>query len=90
MPFLWHYSGVKTAIDSAGRVIVPKALRDELGLEPGRKLEISARDGALVIEPVPTKVALVRRGKGVIAKPSTPLPKLTQQEVRDALEGARR
>ena len=81
---------MKTAIDSAGRVVVPKALRDELGLEPGRPLEISARDGALVIEPVPTPVSLVQRGKRLVAKPKTTLPRLTQDEVRDALEGARR
>ena len=81
---------MKTAIDSAGRIIVPKALRDQLGLEPGRDLEIRARDGALVIEPVPTPVALVKRGKGLVAKPNKPLPKLTQEAVRAALEGSRR
>ena len=81
---------MKTAIDSAGRVIVPKALRDELGLAPGRELEILARDGVLVIEPLPTPVSLVRRGKKLVARPSTQLPKLTQVAVRAALEGSRR
>jgi AbrB family looped-hinge helix DNA binding protein len=81
---------MKTAIDAAGRVIVPKALRDQLGLSPGRELEIRARDGALVIEPLPTRVTLVRRGKRIVAKPESPLPKLTQDEVRAALEGSRR
>jgi AbrB family looped-hinge helix DNA binding protein len=81
---------MKTAIDAAGRVIVPKALRDQLGLAPGRELEIRARDGALVIEPVPTEVTLVRRGKRLVAKPKTDLPKLTQDDVRAALEGSRR
>ena len=61
---------MKTAIDAAGRIIVPKALRDELGLAPGRELSIRASGGALVVEPVPTAVALVRRGKAVVAKPS--------------------
>ena len=81
---------MKTAIDSAGRIIVPKALRDELGLTPGRELDIRARDGVLVIEPAPTAVTLVRKGKRVVAKPKTELPKLTQDEVRAVLEGARR
>ncbi len=81
---------MRTTIDRAGRVIVPKALRDELGLEPGRELDMSARDGALVIEPVPTTVSLVRKGKVFVAKPRTPLPVLTQEEVRAALEGSRR
>lgn len=81
---------MKTAIDRAGRVIVPKVLRDELGLSPGRDLEIRARDGVLVIEPLPTPVTLVRRGKSLVARPTKPLPKLTQEQVRAALEGSRR
>ena len=81
---------MRTAIDAAGRVIVPKALRDELGLAPGRELEIRARDGALVIEPLPTPVKLVRKGKRLVAKPDGKLPALTQDAVRAALEGSRR
>lgn len=81
---------MRTAIDTAGRVVVPKVLRDELGLQPGLALEIHARDGALVIEPLPTPVKLVRRGKVMVAEPTVRLPKLTQEEVRAALEGSRR
>ncbi|TMQ13654.1 MAG: antitoxin [Deltaproteobacteria bacterium] len=81
---------MKTAIDAAGRVVVPKVLRDELGFEPGLALEIHARDGALVIEPIPTAVKLVRRGKVMVAKPTVRLPELTREEVRAALEGSRR
>jgi len=81
---------MKTAIDFAGRVIVPKPLRDELGLSPGRELEIRERDGVLVIEPLPTPVSLVRKGKRLVAKPAVSLPKLTQEEVRAALERSRR
>ncbi len=81
---------MKAAIDAAGRVIVPKVLRDELGLSPGLEFDIQARDGALVLTPSPTAVSLTRRGGVVVAKPSRPLPKLTEQDVRAILEGARR
>jgi AbrB family looped-hinge helix DNA binding protein len=87
---IWHADGLKTAIDPAGRVVVPKALRDELGLLPGRELEIRAQDGNLVIEPLPTQVKLVRRGKRMVAVPTVRLPALTQDQVRAALEGSRR
>lgn len=41
---------MRAAIDDAGRVVIPKALRDELGLSPG-PVEV-LRDGAgLRIEP---------------------------------------
>jgi AbrB family looped-hinge helix DNA binding protein len=88
--FFWYFYAMRTAIDRAGRVIVPKALRDALGLEPGRELEIQARDGMLVIEPVPTEIRLIKRGKTIVAKPKTRLPVLTQDAVRAALEGTRR
>jgi AbrB family looped-hinge helix DNA binding protein len=81
---------MRTAIDAAGRVIVPKSLRDELGLSPGLPLEIRSIDGSLLIAPVPTPVTLARRGKRLVAKPAVRLPKLTQEEVRAALEGSRR
>jgi AbrB family looped-hinge helix DNA binding protein len=81
---------MRTAIDAAGRVIVPKALRDQLGLTPGCELEIRARDGALVIEPVPTKVTLVREGGVVVARPESELPALTSELVREVLESTRR
>lgn len=70
--------------------MVPKSLRDELGLRPGRELEIRAHDGALIIEPLPTQVKLVRRGRRMVAVPTVRLPALTQDEVRAALEGSRR
>jgi AbrB family looped-hinge helix DNA binding protein len=86
----WHHDAMRTTIDAAGRIIVPKALRDELGLSPGRELEVRARDGGLTIDPLPTEVSLVRRGGILVAKPKTRLPRLTQEAVRDALEGTRR
>jgi AbrB family looped-hinge helix DNA binding protein len=81
---------MKTGIDAAGRVVVPKSLRDELGLRPGLALDIRAADGALVIEPLPTPVKLVRRSKRVVAVPQVRLPALTQDDVRAVLEGSRR
>ena len=43
---------MRTTIDAAGRVVIPKALRDEMGLVPG-EVEL-VRDGAAVrIEAVP-------------------------------------
>jgi AbrB family looped-hinge helix DNA binding protein len=81
---------MKTTIDAAGRIVVPKPLRDALGLGPGQALEIRAEDGRLEIEAVPTRVYLKRRGKGVVAVPETDIPHLTAEEVRQTLERVRR
>lgn len=81
---------MRTTIDVAGRIVVPKRLRDELRLEAGQVLEIAARDGRLEIEPRTTPMRLERREGGLVAVPDEPLPVLTASEVREALEQLRR
>ena len=82
--------GMKTTIDSAGRIVVPKSLRQALNLKPGQSLEIRAGDGRLEIEVAATPMTLQKRGTGVVAIPDIELPKLTAKEVREALEQTRR
>lgn len=84
------FNAMKSTIDGAGRIVVPKALRLALGLKPGQELEMRAGDGRLEIEIAPTAMRLRKRGKGVVAVPDAELPALTAEEVRDALERVRR
>jgi AbrB family looped-hinge helix DNA binding protein len=81
---------MKVAIDAAGRLVIPKSLRQALGLEPGQELEIRAGDGRLEIEIAPTPLRLKKRGRGVVAVPETDLPALTAEQVRETLERVRR
>jgi AbrB family looped-hinge helix DNA binding protein len=81
---------METSIDRAGRIVVPKALRDELGLKGGERLEIIARDGRLEIDIPPTPMRLAGRGRAVVAVADAPLPRLTADTVRDTLEQIRR
>jgi AbrB family looped-hinge helix DNA binding protein len=81
---------MKTTIDAAGRVVVPKALRDRLGLTGGGVLEIRERDGRIEIEPVATAMTLEDRDGGPVAVPGEELPPLTDEIVRATLERTRR
>ena len=82
---------MKTTIDAAGRLVVPKVLRQALGLKAGQPLEIRGGDGRLEIEVAPTPMRLKRRGKGVVAfAVSGEMPALTSELVRDTLERVRR
>jgi AbrB family looped-hinge helix DNA binding protein len=77
-------------IDAAGRIVVPKQLRESLGLKAGTRLDVTERDGAIIIQPAPVPMRLVRRGKTLAIEPEQPLPTLTAEEVRAILESGRR
>jgi AbrB family looped-hinge helix DNA binding protein len=59
MPFM-----VATTLDGAGRVVIPKALRDELGLAPGDALSVQSDGEQVVLRPV-RSASTVRKEKGV-------------------------
>lgn len=79
-----------TTIDSAGRIVVPKVLRQALGFNAGQTLEIRYNDGRLEIEAVPIPMRLIKRGKGVVAVPDAELPQLSADQVRETMERTRR
>jgi AbrB family looped-hinge helix DNA binding protein len=81
---------MRTAIDAAGRIVIPKELRDRLGLRRGRRVEVRERDGCIEIEPAATPMRLVRRRGGSVAVPAEKIPPLTDEVVRDTLERTRR
>ena len=81
---------MRTTIDHAGRIVVPKPLRDALSLRGGETLELTVRDGRLEAEPVATPMRLEERPDGVAAVPATALPALTADQVRATLEHTRR
>lgn len=81
---------MRATIDGAGRLVVPKALRDLLGLRAGQALDMAVHDGRLVVEPAPTSMHLQEGPVGVRAVPDEPLPALTVDEVRATLEQTRR
>lgn len=49
------------AIDKAGRLVLPKAVRERLRLVPGALLSIEIREDHLELRPVDNQPALVKR-----------------------------
>lgn len=54
----------KLTIDSAGRVLIPKALRAELRLDPGDSLELETEGETMTLRPERPK-ALLKKERGV-------------------------
>jgi AbrB family looped-hinge helix DNA binding protein len=79
-----------TVIDAGGRVMLPKHIRDAIGLSPGTAVDVVVRDGAVLLVPATVPMRLVEREGGLVAEPETPLPTLTAEDVRSALEASRR
>ncbi len=81
---------MRTTIDQAGRILVPKPMRDELGLSGGQEIEITARDGHLEVDVAPVAMRLEDDDGVLAAIPTEPLPPLTAEQVREVLERTRR
>jgi AbrB family looped-hinge helix DNA binding protein len=79
---------MRTTIDSAGRLVVPKPLRDELGFTTGAELELHAVNGRLEVT-VPSRVRVEDGPYGVRFTADTD-EKLTADEVRALMERGRR
>jgi AbrB family looped-hinge helix DNA binding protein len=72
---------MNVTIDSAGRLVVPKAIRDAAELRPNMPLAICCRDGRIEIEPAARPVTRVRKGRLAVAVASEG-PALTAEAVR--------
>ena len=55
----------KVKIDSAGRVVIPKTLRDRYGIVSGTQLEIVADPDGITLIPSRAEHRVVRRGRVV-------------------------
>ena len=79
---------MRATIDGAGRLVVPKPLRDELGFAPGTELELAAVNGALEVR-VPSRVR-VADGPHGLHFAADRADQLTDEQVRDLIEKSRR
>ena len=81
---------MKVAIDGVGRIVIPKPLREELGISGPTDLELTAADGRLELT-VPDVPAHIEEQDGFsVIAPEQPIASLSVAEARAAIERIRR
>ena len=78
---------METTIDAAGRIVVPKQLRDALGLEAGSVVDISSYGGGLTVIPR-GRTARVVEEDGVLVADSDRA--ITDDDVFSLMDAGRR
>ena len=74
---------MRATIDKAGRLVIPKPLRDQLGLRPG-EVELTADGAALRVMPVHDETLVQAEGRLVIPASGTPIDDELVRALRDA------
>ncbi|HSR69815.1 MAG TPA: AbrB/MazE/SpoVT family DNA-binding domain-containing protein [Acidobacteriota bacterium] len=77
-------------MDSSGRLVIPKVIRQRAGFTSGMELEVRCHDGRVELEAAPRRVRIVKRGELYVAVPGEPTEPLTAETVRRTQEVIRR
>jgi bifunctional DNA-binding transcriptional regulator/antitoxin component of YhaV-PrlF toxin-antitoxin module len=81
---------MKVAMDSVGRLVVPKALRAELGITGPTELEVVARDGVIELAVADASARIEDRNGNPVIVTDGPMKPLTVEDVRAAIDRVRR
>ena len=80
-------SQMEAVVDSVGRLVVPKAMRDALGLTAGTRVDVSLYGPGLQVVPIGRTARLVEEDGRLVADSDTVV---TDDDVFGLLESIRR
>lgn len=86
----WYGRPMRVTMDGAGRVVIPKAVREELALDAGVALELTVEDGRLVLEQELADISHEALDGRPVLVSDRPMPPLTAEDVRAVVERLRR
>jgi AbrB family looped-hinge helix DNA binding protein len=69
----WYRFPMETVIDQAGRIVLPKPIRDALGLLPGTKVDISPYGAGAQVVPAGRTARLVEEDGVLVSAGDTPV-----------------
>lgn len=73
MGFDWYGNPMEAVVDQAGRILLPKLIRDTLGLLPGTKVDISPYGAGVQVIPAGRTARLVRESGVLVSAGETPV-----------------
>ena len=76
-------------MDKAGRLVIPKEIRKEAGLEPGALLDVRCNEGVIEIQPRTLPVRLEKRGRALVAVPVSDVPVVKNEAVQGVIDELR-
>jgi len=85
-----HHEPMQITIDAAGRVVIPKQVRDRLGLAAGSTLELEQVGDHVELRPVGREVWIDDSDGRLVARTAPDAPRLTARDVRDLVDRQRR
>lgn len=88
MGLCWYPNPMEATIDSGGRILLPKSLRDALGLAPGSTVDVSAYGAGVQITPGGRTARLQRNADGRLVATSTTA--FTDEEMFALIDSGRR
>ena len=71
--FRWYRFPMETVIDQAGRIVLPKPIRDALGLLPGTKVDITPYGAGVQVVPAGRTARLVEEDGVLVSAGDTPV-----------------
>lgn len=86
-------------VDDKGRIVLPKEVRERLGVTPGTEVEVRAEDGKAVVEPEDDPEAIIEGMENLIESAATdrekpasgndlhPIARKHAERIRNGVEG---
>jgi bifunctional DNA-binding transcriptional regulator/antitoxin component of YhaV-PrlF toxin-antitoxin module len=85
-----NFYAMKTSIDHAGRLLIPKEICRKPSIKPGMPLEVRWEKGAIAITPAPLPVKLRRKGRLLVAIRLKNGPSLSTKTVNSTRKAQRK
>ncbi len=79
---------MESSLDRFGRIVIPKEIRDELGLKAGMVFRIENDANSIYLKPVKSESPLVMKGKVLVhtGKPIGPLEDQLQKQREERMQ----